>query len=197
MFATTALRLASFTYLASVTLKVLSRPISLFSWHPLFMAGLWVVCTEGVMAFQAKKQKKKDKAVPLSRLIDAHQSLMMLGSFLGLIGFGVIYVVKSVGQKSHFASDHGFAGLLILITYLLLAYGSFLVRMRKMGSTVFWECHQYGGIGLMVGIWVTSWLHIGHPEGWLLDAFKADLVTRGSLAVSGILTLSVVWPKQE
>lgn len=100
---------------------------SLFSWHPTLMTLAFVGCMfEGLLAFNPESSLFFGAARQTKVLF--HQVCQICAVVLSLAGFAVIYYNKTLNDKPHFTTWHGFFGIITIIVSSLQSFGGDLVR---------------------------------------------------------------------
>ncbi|KAJ6784600.1 hypothetical protein PWT90_10231 [Aphanocladium album] len=182
---------AVITFSLSLSGRVLSRPLNLFSWHPLSQIFGLVLLIQSILVLQPTHtagQKRVGQAV---------HAYLNLGSFVALTaGFVAIYLNKERNNAAHFTTLHGALGC----TLTLFLWGQYLVGFTMWATPAlyggeakaksFWKLHRIGGYVnflLLLATFCTA-----ADTGFVRKALKIESwVFYAPMALIAINTLSI------
>ncbi|TQV91216.1 cytochrome b561 [Cordyceps javanica] len=108
------------TFALSLSGRVLARPLTLFSWHPLAQVLGLVAVVQSILVLQPARAGGQRR---VGRAVHAWLNLASLAAFTG--GFAAIYLNKERGNAVHFATTHGAIGAALTV----LLWGQHLVGL--------------------------------------------------------------------
>ncbi|KAJ3328201.1 hypothetical protein HDU76_010408 [Blyttiomyces sp. JEL0837] len=205
MISDSLLRISSLIVTASVILTTL-QDLSLFSAHPISMVLFMYMGVEGSIALAKKTKAKKTPAassssegsgnakVSRAEQIDVHASLMFAAVAACAIGFSVIYYIKDLNNKPHFATRHGLLGSLFATYALFQSIAGYVARQLKVSPKI-WRIHRFSGGFLLASIIFVSYLHLATMTPFMKDPnwmmknqyfMGWGLIGQISLVVSGL-----------
>eukprot|EP00043_Microstomoeca_roanoka_P001260 m.31826 g.31826 ORF g.31826 m.31826 type:complete len:229 (-) comp10722_c0_seq1:169-855(-) len=183
--------------LLTVGITYIAQPgSSLFSWHPVCMAlAFTVLMTYGISVFAPGNTLSYRDKVWRHFLCNAGAGLLTLSGFL------IIYTNKNLLGKQHFASRHGFVGLIVSMLVVAQAAGSSIflfpdftnkllgisnVKKAKM-------LHRYGAFvtyvlsmyDLILGFYTNFWTRNVEGLPW-------TVATLATLFMAGVIVLQVL-----
>lgn len=185
-----ALRISNISFLSSILIALLSKPLTLFTGHPLLMCLCWICACEGLICF---KQQTRSKS------IDRHTLILSLLCCFCFAGVSLVYINKQTANRLHFQTYHAFLGLILSLWIIGQSFGSAIIRFQFKGiSRAFWKIHKFSGILVMIGLWIVSFLHLIPKSGWYvnnsMDWGKFGGIS--SFCCSGIALLVVYFVKK-
>ncbi|KAI8062559.1 eukaryotic cytochrome b561-domain-containing protein [Gongronella butleri] len=135
--------------IGSVLQSLVHIPLSVFSWHPVFMSVFFVSLIGGIVTLQPATTAEQK-----TRGLTRHVAWQLTAVTSGVLGFSAIFYNKELGKKAHFTSAHGQLGVLVLV--LLVTQGVFgaSIALRANGKP-FWKHHRVSGYVLLTTLLVT------------------------------------------
>ncbi|CAB5374390.1 uncharacterized protein OCT59_017266 [Rhizophagus irregularis] len=129
----------------------------LFVWHPILMAIMILISTQGTIVLQ-KAVKKQEKA----RSLFFHKLMQIISLICLIIGFVVIYYNKSIKGSTHYKTYHAKIGLIAFIVYIiqlitglaLTFFPSLLGGISK--SKKYYKHHRLTGYINLSLIWLSA-----------------------------------------
>ncbi|KAG5363151.1 hypothetical protein CJU89_2310 [Yarrowia sp. B02] len=141
----------------SVLYGVLTTPIILFSYHPIFNSLGFFLLGQGILITQPEPRSAAQKQVGG----EIHGALNSLAVLAYVTGAGVILYNKEKNHAQHFYSWHGTFGI---ITYVLL------VLVMLVGAAQFWWPAEVFG-SVHKGRAIYKFHRVGGYAVWALTAF--------------------------
>ncbi|KAI8638678.1 eukaryotic cytochrome b561-domain-containing protein [Parasitella parasitica] len=146
-----------------LVVSVLVRiPLSIFTYHPIFMTTFVVLVTEGVSLLQPTATVAEKK-----RGLKCHAIIQTLCYLSAISGFSLIIYNKIISGKHHFESFHGQMGLFVFIYLFIQAvFGLSMAFLPKLifGSVEkaksLWKYHRMFGYILLLLVWFTAQLGV-------------------------------------
>nr|KAJ3419454.1 hypothetical protein HK105_006940 [Polyrhizophydium stewartii] len=174
MYTRLGLRLTVWTYVATVLATVYnSRPLSLFSAHPVCMSLFLAVGAEALLSFEPVILRKRDggqKRAPRMSQVDRHRGLMSLGLVFLLAGFAAIYYAKEEKNRPHFSTTHGKYGVVLVGWGIAQMVAGGVFHNFNFPRTLL-KIHGIGGIAMLVLTgWFTYFTQIDRVKGWFTMA---------------------------
>lgn len=131
--------------------SVFTKPLILFSGHPLAQSLAILTLTESILTIQPTHTAQQKRIGQW-----AHGSLNLLALLLLIAGVTIIEYNKIANNGAHFHSVHGYLGVItsiILIIQYLVGFTMWATPSLYGGeqkAKAIWKYHRYSGYGILV-----------------------------------------------
>jgi cytochrome b-561 len=176
---------------ALVWIAVLTKPVNLFSGHPVLQVFAIFILVQSVLTLQPTHTAEQKRA---GRWIHASLNLVALLSLIG--GIFIIEYNKGLDPKAHFHSVHGYLGVatsVVLILQYLVGFGMWVTPSLFGGeenAKSIWKYHRLSGYFVLVLLLATVCSASKTP--YIQNVIKIEL---WSTVLLSILILVGIFPR--